>query len=126
MRYTKLYFESFFLLKKKSLLYFQASFNKPECDIVERDKQLYLLDQLGQMGVRMLHRDLLPAVWLCCLLAVQVHSCPDACRKCLGPENDKCVECRAGWMLHYNICVGTVCQGLWKSWGMDGNRQTNY
>ncbi|XP_053172376.1 protein disulfide isomerase Creld1 [Scomber japonicus] len=60
---------------------------------------------LGQMGVRMLHRDLLPAVWLCCLLAVQVHSCPDACRKCLGPENDKCVECRAGWMLHYNICV---------------------
>lgn len=66
----------------------------------------------GQMEVRMLHRNLLQAAWLCCLLAVQVHSCPDTCRKCSGPENDQCVECRAGWTLHNNNCVGTVCRGL--------------
>nr|XP_033483141.1 protein disulfide isomerase Creld1 isoform X3 [Epinephelus lanceolatus] len=60
---------------------------------------------MGQMGVRMLHRSLLQAVWLCCLLAVQVHSCPDACSKCSGPQNDQCKECRAGWILHNNTCV---------------------
>ncbi|XP_033483137.2 protein disulfide isomerase CRELD1 isoform X1 [Epinephelus lanceolatus] len=60
---------------------------------------------MGQMGVRMLHRSLLQAAWLCCLLAVQVHSCPDACSKCSGPQNDQCKECRAGWILHNNTCV---------------------
>lgn len=60
--------------------------------------------------MKVLHRDLLQAVWLCCLLAVQVQSCPDACRKCLGTEKDQCLDCRAGWMLHNNICVGTVCR----------------
>uniref|UniRef100_A0A4W6EX77 EGF-like domain-containing protein n=1 Tax=Lates calcarifer TaxID=8187 RepID=A0A4W6EX77_LATCA len=64
-----------------------------------------LLDQVGQMGGSMLHRNLLQAAWLCCLLAVQVHSCPGTCSKCSGPENDQCEECRAGWTLHNNTCV---------------------
>ncbi|XP_073324328.1 protein disulfide isomerase CRELD1 isoform X1 [Pagrus major] len=54
------------------------------------------------MGVRMLHRNL---CWLCCLSAVLVHSCPDVCRKCSGPANDQCEECRTGWALHNNTCV---------------------
>ncbi|XP_070704600.1 protein disulfide isomerase CRELD1 isoform X2 [Pempheris klunzingeri] len=57
------------------------------------------------MGVRMLHRKLLQAAWLCCLLAVRVHSCPESCKQCSGPENDRCEECRAGWTLHRNSCV---------------------
>ncbi|XP_017290981.1 protein disulfide isomerase CRELD1 [Kryptolebias marmoratus] len=39
------------------------------------------------------------------LLAVQVHSCPDACSKCSGPESDDCEECRPGWTLHNYTCV---------------------
>ena len=67
---------------------------------------------MGQMGVRMLHRNLLQAAWLCCLLVVQGHSCPDVCSKCSGPEKDQCEECRAGWILHNNTCVGTVYRTL--------------
>lgn len=63
----------------------------------------------------MLHRTLLQAAWLSCLLAVQVHSCPDICTKCSGPENEQCEECRAGWTLHNNTCVGTVYGGLFMS-----------
>ncbi|XP_029946716.1 cysteine-rich with EGF-like domain protein 1 [Salarias fasciatus] len=57
-----------------------------------------------QMEVR-LHRNLLQAAWLWALLAAHVHSCPDACSKCSGPENDQCEECRAGWTLHNKSCV---------------------
>ncbi|XP_029358842.1 cysteine-rich with EGF-like domain protein 1 [Echeneis naucrates] len=64
--------------------------------------QVTVLQEAGQMGVRM---HLLPAAWLCALLAVQGHSCPDTCNKCSGPENDQCEECRAGWTLHNNTCV---------------------
>lgn len=69
---------------------------------------------MGQMGEELLLRNLLQAAWLCCLLAVQVHSCPETCNKCSGPENDQCEECRAGWTLHNNSCVGTValCMSL--------------
>ncbi|XP_071768697.2 protein disulfide isomerase CRELD1 [Centroberyx gerrardi] len=62
---------------------------------------------MGQMGARMIHWNLLPAAWLCSLLAVmvQAQSCPDTCRTCSGPKNDKCLDCRAGWTLHDNTCV---------------------
>ncbi|KAM9859105.1 protein disulfide isomerase CRELD1 [Aulostomus maculatus] len=56
------------------------------------------------MGAR-IPRHLLQAAWLCCLLVVPVHSCPDACSKCSGPKNDQCEECREGWELHQNSCV---------------------
>lgn len=62
----------------------------------------------AQVAVRMLHRALLQAAWLSFLWALQVGSCPEVCSKCSGPENDQCDECRAGWMLHNNTCVGTV------------------
>lgn len=78
----------------------------------ERDKHFYFVALVEQMGVRMFHRNLLQAAWLCCLLVVQVHSCPDICNKCSGPESDQCEECRAGWILHNNSCVGTVCRAL--------------
>lgn len=71
----------------------------------------------AQVAVRMLHRTLLQAAWLSCLWAVQVSSCPEVCSKCSGPENDQCEECRAGWTLHNNTCVGTVhkiCSWTWK------------
>uniref|UniRef100_A0A8D3C6G5 EGF-like domain-containing protein n=1 Tax=Scophthalmus maximus TaxID=52904 RepID=A0A8D3C6G5_SCOMX len=63
------------------------------------------LKEMGLVGVRTRPVDLLQATWLCCLLAVQVHSCPGTCSKCWGPENDQCEECRAGWTLHNNTCV---------------------
>nr|XP_020443075.1 cysteine-rich with EGF-like domain protein 1 [Monopterus albus] len=57
------------------------------------------------MGVRISHRSVLEAAWLCCLLAVQLHSCPDTCSKCSDPETNQCEECRAGWTLHNHTCV---------------------
>ncbi|XP_024125870.1 protein disulfide isomerase Creld1 isoform X1 [Oryzias melastigma] len=50
-------------------------------------------------------RNLLVVVCLCSLLAVHVHSCPEACSKCLGLKYDQCEECRPGWTLHNNSCV---------------------
>ncbi|KAK2862081.1 hypothetical protein Q5P01_001614 [Channa striata] len=47
---------------------------------------------MRQMGVRMLRKNLLQAAWLCCLLAVQMHSCPDNCSECSGPENDQYID----------------------------------
>lgn len=63
------------------------------------------------MGVKMELWNLLPAARLCVLLVAmtQVESCPESCRVCSGPGNKQCVECRPGWMLHNNACVGTVC-----------------
>ncbi|XP_028262447.1 cysteine-rich with EGF-like domain protein 1 [Parambassis ranga] len=55
----------------------------------------------------MLQTYLLQAACLCSLLALQVHSCPDSCSQCAGPQNDQCEECRAGWTLHNNTCVDT-------------------
>lgn len=49
-------------------------------------------------------------------------ACYHSCRKCSGPEDYKCLDCKAGWMLHDNKCVGecarwvrirvSVCVGL--------------
>ncbi|XP_029005800.1 protein disulfide isomerase Creld1 [Betta splendens] len=65
------------------------------------------LDSIGvrEGGVRMLQRNLLHAAWLCCLLTVPTHSCPDNCSHCSGPEKERCDECRGGWMLYKNSCV---------------------
>ncbi|XP_029989325.1 cysteine-rich with EGF-like domain protein 1 [Sphaeramia orbicularis] len=60
---------------------------------------------MGPMGLWRFHRKLLPAAWLCCFLAVQVYSCPETCRKCSGPGNDHCEECKGGWILHNGTCV---------------------
>ncbi|XP_047203840.1 protein disulfide isomerase Creld1 isoform X1 [Girardinichthys multiradiatus] len=60
---------------------------------------------LAQMEESCLHRKLLPAVWLCSLLAAQVNSCPHACSVCSGPDNDLCKECKTGWILHNYTCV---------------------
>ncbi|KAM4612510.1 protein disulfide isomerase CRELD1 isoform 1-T2 [Polymixia lowei] len=55
----------------------------------------------------MVRWNLLPAAWLCSVLAgvIQGQSCPDTCRTCSGPENNQCLECRTGWILHDNTCV---------------------
>ncbi|CAB1420751.1 unnamed protein product [Pleuronectes platessa] len=60
---------------------------------------------LKEMRLWTPHGKLLQAAWLWCVLASQVHSCPGACSKCSGPENDQCEGCRAGWTLHNNTCV---------------------
>ncbi|XP_014854909.1 PREDICTED: cysteine-rich with EGF-like domain protein 1 isoform X1 [Poecilia mexicana] len=58
------------------------------------------------MEEKWLQGTLLPAVWLCIvLLAHQVNSCPHACSKCLGQENDLCKECKTGWALYNFTCV---------------------
>ncbi|KAM4722765.1 protein disulfide isomerase CRELD1 [Rhinophrynus dorsalis] len=31
--------------------------------------------------------------------------CPRACSKCVGPEEDQCVLCRKGWLLHDRKCI---------------------
>lgn len=33
-------------------------------------------------------------------------ACYHSCKKCAGPEDYKCLDCKAGWMLHDNKCVG--------------------
>ncbi|KAG9333812.1 hypothetical protein JZ751_010091 [Albula glossodonta] len=34
-------------------------------------------------------------------------ACYHACKRCAGPEDYKCLACKAGWSLHDNKCVGT-------------------
>lgn len=33
-------------------------------------------------------------------------ACYHSCKKCAGPQDYKCLDCKAGWMLHDNKCVG--------------------
>lgn len=33
-------------------------------------------------------------------------ACYHSCKKCAGPEDYKCLDCKGGWMLHDNKCVG--------------------
>lgn len=33
-------------------------------------------------------------------------ACYYSCKKCAGPEDYKCLDCKPGWMLHDNKCVG--------------------
>lgn len=60
----------------------------------------------GQMVGMWLHCSLL----LLLLLVDLVHSCPDACSKCSGPDGVHCEECRPGWTLHNYTCVGNACK----------------
>lgn len=34
-------------------------------------------------------------------------ACYHSCKKCSGPEDYKCVDCKPGWILHDNKCVDT-------------------
>lgn len=33
-------------------------------------------------------------------------ACYHSCKKCAGPEDYKCLDCKSGWLLHDNKCVG--------------------
>lgn len=33
-------------------------------------------------------------------------ACYHSCKKCLGPQDYKCLDCKPGWILHDNKCVG--------------------
>uniref|UniRef100_A0A672Q2S4 Cysteine-rich with EGF-like domains 1b n=1 Tax=Sinocyclocheilus grahami TaxID=75366 RepID=A0A672Q2S4_SINGR len=33
-------------------------------------------------------------------------ACHHSCKKCTGPQNNKCLDCKPGWILHSNKCVG--------------------
>lgn len=73
-----------------------------------KEEHLQALSLSGLMKVTGRCRNLLVVVCLCSLLAVHVHSCPEACSKCSGLKYDQCEECRPGWTLHNNSCVGTI------------------
>ncbi|MGH0187065.1 UNVERIFIED_CONTAM: hypothetical protein FKN15_023567 [Acipenser sinensis] len=62
--------------------------------------------------------------WLC-IETIQVCCPPDtfgadcaacfhSCKRCTGPEDYKCEECKAGWILHDNKCVATPEKGLFE------------
>ncbi len=42
-------------------------------------------------------------------------ACHHSCKKCTGPQDNKCQDCKPGWILHSNKCIGelqaqdTVC-----------------
>lgn len=36
-------------------------------------------------------------------------ACYHSCKKCAGPQDYKCLDCKPGWMLHDNKCVGECC-----------------
>lgn len=40
-----------------------------------------------------------------CRVCVLV-ACYHACKKCTGPQDYKCLDCKPGWILHDNKCVG--------------------
>ena len=33
-------------------------------------------------------------------------ACYHSCKKCSGPQDYKCLDCKPGWILHDNKCVG--------------------
>lgn len=33
-------------------------------------------------------------------------ACFHSCKKCAGPQDYKCLDCKPGWILHDNKCVG--------------------
>ena len=37
-------------------------------------------------------------------------ACYHSCKKCAGPEDYKCLDCKPGWVLHDNKCVGACLQ----------------
>uniref|UniRef100_A0A0E9WAT3 PSI domain-containing protein n=1 Tax=Anguilla anguilla TaxID=7936 RepID=A0A0E9WAT3_ANGAN len=40
------------------------------------------------------------------LCACVYSACYHACKKCSGPEDYKCLDCKPGWSLHDHKCVG--------------------
>lgn len=38
-------------------------------------------------------------------------ACYHSCKKCSGPQDYKCLDCKPGWILHDNKCVGECISG---------------
>ncbi|XP_034022379.1 protein disulfide isomerase CRELD1 [Thalassophryne amazonica] len=63
------------------------------------------MDVMRLIQRRILPRKWVQAVWLCCVFAGCVQSCPEGCSVC--SENNQCQGCKAGWTLYVNTCVDT-------------------
>lgn len=41
-----------------------------------------------------------------CVCVRMLVACYHSCKKCTGPQDYKCLDCKPGWILHDNKCVG--------------------
>lgn len=43
-----------------------------------------------------------------CMICLLFLACHHSCKKCSGPQDDRCQDCKPGWILHSNKCVGEL------------------